>query len=71
MVEHICKKCGKKFDKKSTYVYHINRKISCISDQNRIEMLENRIEELEQMMKTLLKYNKKSGEAGSQSDQKT
>jgi hypothetical protein len=30
MVEYICLNCDKKFDKKSNYDYHINRKNKCI-----------------------------------------
>ncbi len=30
MVNHICSNCGEIFNKKSTFNYHVNRKISCI-----------------------------------------
>jgi hypothetical protein len=29
MVVHVCKLCNKKFTRKSTYDYHINRKNKC------------------------------------------
>jgi hypothetical protein len=34
MVTHICEKCNKEFTKKSTYVYHINKKIPCVKQNN-------------------------------------
>lgn len=44
MVEYTCKKCQKKFDKKTNYLKHINRKTSCIknnkSESNKCEFCE-------------------------------
>ena len=36
MVKYICDKCGREFDRKSTYDFHINRKFSCIKESNEI-----------------------------------
>lgn len=30
MVNHVCKRCGKSFDRKSNYDYHLKRKTPCI-----------------------------------------
>jgi uncharacterized C2H2 Zn-finger protein len=35
MVVHICQKCGLYFDRKSTYDYHINKKIPCVKAGDR------------------------------------
>ena len=35
MVEYICKTCGKKFDHKSTYTRHINRKNKCVKKKEK------------------------------------
>ncbi len=56
MVEYECYKCKKKFDRKSTYEYHINRKLSCIVEErpikkDKIKELEERIEQLEKIIK--------------------
>ena len=55
MVEYECYKCKKKFDRKSTYEYHINRKLSCIIEErpikkDKIKELEERIEQLEKIV---------------------
>ena len=58
MVEHICIKCGKIFDRKSTYNYHINRKNPCIPSnplQKRVEQLEIQVEQLKQIVQDLQK----------------
>ena len=34
MVNYKCKKCNKNFNKKSNFVRHINRKFSCIPEEN-------------------------------------
>lgn len=34
MVEHICKKCGRSFKRKSHLQYHENRKIPCVSEND-------------------------------------
>ena len=40
---HICDKCGKEFYKKSTYVKHINRKTSCVDQENKQQKEQNKI----------------------------
>lgn len=61
MVSHTCQKCGKIFDKKSTYVYHIGRKLSCIPESNKIDTMDTKlklqdvqIKELQEQMVQLL-----------------
>lgn len=59
MVEYECYKCKKKFNKKSTYEYHINRKYSCIIEEreikkDKIQELEEKIIEIQEQMKQLL-----------------
>ena len=34
MVNYKCKKCNKNFNKKSNFIRHINRKFSCIPEEN-------------------------------------
>jgi hypothetical protein len=42
MVNYICQKCNKIFNKKSNYVYHTQKKInSCIHDEHDIQNIEN------------------------------
>ena len=55
MVEHKCPKCDKIFDRKSTYVYHMNRKNSCISEIKEIEFLKIKLEQQEDKIKELFR----------------
>jgi hypothetical protein len=34
MVKYNCDKCGREFDRKSTYDFHINRKFSCVKNES-------------------------------------
>lgn len=59
MVEYECYKCKRKFDKKSTYEYHINRKFSCNVEERSIKkdkilILEEKVQELEEKIQKLL-----------------
>ena len=59
MVEYECYKCKKKFDKKSTYEYHINRKFSCLTEErsakkDKIQELEEKIKEINEKLEKLL-----------------
>lgn len=56
MPEYVCQKCDKKFNQKSHYDYHINRKNPCAPSGSRIDKLEKEIAELkEQLEKILIK----------------
>lgn len=41
MVEYTCNKCFRTFDHKHNYLYHINRKISCVNAKDKLVMLIN------------------------------
>lgn len=65
MVEYICYKCKKKFDKKSTYEYHINRKFSCdiqerSAKKDKIQELEEKIQEINEKLEKLLQEKEKN-----------
>ena len=51
MVNYICDICDKNFDKKDSYIKHINRKISCIKSKITIN--------LEDAFKLINEYYKK------------
>ena len=55
MVEHTCHKCGKIFNKKSTYSNHIKRKTSCVPESNVIIDMQNDIKELKNQIIILTK----------------
>jgi chaperonin cofactor prefoldin len=47
MVEYMCAKCNKSFDRKSNYLTHVNRKFACNANNNRIERIEKVLETLQ------------------------
>jgi DNA-directed RNA polymerase subunit RPC12/RpoP len=53
MVEYICEKCGKKFDRKSSWLSHSKRKISCVAEESEITLLKKEIAELKGDMKKM------------------
>ena len=67
MVKHICPTCNKNFDKKSTFLDHLNRKNPCqpskVNDTNQLnnkyDILAKKFEELEKKNKELEKEVKK------------
>lgn len=61
MVQFICDKCHKIFDKKSTYKNHLNRKTPCAPSGTRVDKIEEenkilnkKIIEIQEQMKQLL-----------------
>ncbi len=69
MVVHTCDKCLKEFNKKSHYIQHINKKISCLENeqiepistnlnQSQTKMNQNEPEKTE-ILKNISKYSKK------------
>ena len=41
-MKYICEKCNKIFSRKSSYDYHVNRKISCIKEENEERNIQRR-----------------------------
>jgi len=52
MVEYICEKCFKKFDRKDSHNKHINRKYPCIPNKT-LNLKDDKIEELEKQVSKL------------------
>lgn len=56
MVEHVCEKCNKSFNKKSTYINHLKRKTSCVAyeikELNELKVLVNELKlQINQLIK--------------------
>jgi hypothetical protein len=54
MVEYICYKCNKKFTHKGSYDYHINKKNPCVPPKDKIQELEEKINEINVKLNKLL-----------------
>lgn len=44
MVEYVCQKCYKKFDKKDSFTKHMNKKYPCSVPPSQLENIENKLE---------------------------
>lgn len=62
MVEHICPKCNRKFERKSTFDYHISRKNSCAPEKDNIELIKQRLEEQQKQIDELRQLLQKKDE---------
>ena len=55
MVEHVCEKCGRIFNRKDRWRTHINRKYPCVKEKELTEQekMKNEIDELREQVKKL------------------
>ncbi len=44
MVEYVCQKCYKKFDKKDSFTKHMDKKYPCSVPPSQLENIENKLE---------------------------
>lgn len=71
MVEYVCQKCYKKFDKKDSFNKHMNKKYPCSIPPSQLEHIENKLEiqekeilELKEKIEKILEkktHNEKNG----------